>query len=85
MDDVQADQVDDVGEVSAPDLARVNVSLIPDGASALAALVERTGLKKVDVVNRSLQLFAMVDAELRAGNALIFRAPDGTEERVRIL
>ena len=47
---------------------RVNVALIAEAVEALAKLQERTGLKKVDLVNRALLIYEFVDSELRAGN-----------------
>lgn len=58
--------------------SRVNAALTPVAAAALARLVERTGYKRVKVVNRALPVYDLVDAELRAGNELVFRSPDGT-------
>jgi hypothetical protein len=66
-------------------VARVNVALTPDTAEALRALVERTGLKQVDVVNRGVQLYELVDAEQRKGAALYVRGADGVLERLRVL
>lgn len=64
---------------------RINAVLIPDAAQALARLGERTGMKKVDIVNRALQVYDFVEGELRQGNALIFRSPDGSMQAVKIL
>lgn len=66
-------------------VARVNVALIQSAADALQALRDRTGLKKVDIVNRAVQIFEFVDAEMRAGNALLIQSPDGDVQRVKIL
>lgn len=63
---------------------RVNVVLVPAAARAIAQLVERTGMKKVDVVNRALQIFEFLDAEGRTGMDLILRG-SGSEQRVRFL
>jgi hypothetical protein len=72
---------DDATEV----VLRVNVALVRAGADALHALRDRTGLKKVDIVNRALQVYEFVDAEMRAGKDLLVRAPNGDIERVKIL
>lgn len=67
------------------EIGRVNCELVPDAAQALARLVERTGYKKVDIVNRALQLYAFVDEQQRMGSALLFRDREGSYERVRFL
>jgi len=66
-------------------VARVNVALIADAASALQTLRERTGYKQVDIVNRALQLYEFIDAQQRCGSALLFRDNEGSYERVRFL
>lgn len=63
---------------------RVNVVLIEQAAQAIAKLQERTGLKKVDIVNRALSIYEYIDAQLRAGNELLIRDSKGTDERLRI-
>ncbi|MFD9895412.1 hypothetical protein ACFWY9_39230 [Amycolatopsis sp. NPDC059027] len=63
---------------------RVNVALIAEAAGALGKLQERTGLKKVDLVNRALLIYEFVDAELRAGNQVLVRDPDGRDQLVKI-
>ncbi len=70
----------------APDVvARVNVALIRDSAEALERLRARTGMKKVDLVNRAIQIYEFVDAQQRGGNTLLFRDNGGRYERVRFL
>jgi hypothetical protein len=63
---------------------RITVSLIPEAAEALEKLLERTGLKKVDLVNRALTIYQFIDAERRAGNELVLRRPDGQEQLIKI-
>jgi hypothetical protein len=63
---------------------RVNVALIAEAVDALAKLQERTGLKKVDLVNRALLVYEFVDAELKAGNQVLVRDPDGRDQLVKI-
>ena len=65
--------------------SRINSELIPDAAQALARLVERTGMKKVDVVNRALQVYDFIEAEARSGTVIVLRSADGREETVRFL
>jgi hypothetical protein len=63
---------------------RVNVALIAEAAQAIAKLQDRTGLKKVDIVNRALSIYEYIDAELRAGNQLVIRNPDGPDQLLKI-
>jgi hypothetical protein len=73
------------GEESRPAVVdRVNVALIAEAVEALAKLQERTGLKKVDLVNRALLVYEFVDAELKAGNQVLVRDPDGRDQLVKI-
>lgn len=68
-----------------PTTNRVNAELIPDAAQALTRLIERTGLKKVDVLNRALQIYDFLEAETRLGTAIVLRSQDGSEQTVRFL
>lgn len=63
---------------------RVNVALIAEAVDALGKLQERTGLKKVDLVNRALLIYEFVDAELRSGKQVVLRDPDGQDQLVKI-
>jgi hypothetical protein len=63
---------------------RVNVALIADTAAALGKLQQRTGLKKVDIVNRAVQLYEFVEAQMREGKELVVRDADGTDRLVKI-
>ena len=63
---------------------RVNVALIAEAVEALAKLQGRTGLKKVDLVNRALLVYEFVDEELRAGNQVVLRDAEGREQLVKI-
>jgi hypothetical protein len=63
---------------------RITVALIAEAAEAMSKLQARTGLKKVDIVNRALAIYEFVDAELRAGNQITLRSPDGREQLVKI-
>lgn len=85
MSDEALDERDDntAGQVEVAE--RVNVALITDASQALAKLQERTGLKKVDVVNRAVQLYELIDAEIREGGQVLLRAQDGELHRLRIL
>lgn len=71
---------------NAPEIVlRVNVALVRDAADALQTLRDRTGMKKVDIINRALQLYEFIDAQQRMGSALLFRDNGGSFERVRFL
>jgi hypothetical protein len=63
---------------------RVNVALIADSAAALGKLQARTGLKKVDIVNRAVQLYEFLEAEMREGKELVVRDPDGIDRLVKV-
>jgi hypothetical protein len=65
-------------------VGRVNVALIAEAVDALAKLQERTGLKKVDLVNRALLVYEFVDAELKAGKQVLVRDQDGRDQLVKI-
>jgi hypothetical protein len=68
-----------------PETERLTVALIPDAVAAVERVRERTGLKKVDILNRAAQVYEFIDAELRQGKTLVLRDRDGGEERVRII
>jgi len=63
---------------------RVNVALIAEAAEALGKIQARTGLKKVDIVNRALTIYEFIDAELRGGNKILLRDPEGHDQLVKI-
>ncbi|WP_370943464.1 hypothetical protein AB5J62_30760 [Amycolatopsis sp. cg5] len=63
---------------------RVNVALIAEAVEAMGKLQERTGMKKVDLVNRALMIYEFVDAELRSGKQVVLRDPDGQDQLVKI-
>ncbi len=65
-------------------MGRVNVALVAEAVSALARLQDRTGLKKVDLVNRALQVYEFIDAELKAGKQVLLRDEDGRDQLVKI-
>jgi hypothetical protein len=70
---------------------RITVSLIPKAAADLAALQDRTGLSKTDLVNRAITLYEFIEAQTsprngRAGNDLLVRDPrTGDVQLVRML
>jgi hypothetical protein len=63
---------------------RLNVPLISESAAALARAQERSGLKKVDIANRALQIYEFIDSEIRAGKQLILRDDEGREQLVKM-
>jgi hypothetical protein len=64
---------------------RLTVALIGDAVEAVSRLRRRTGLKKVDIINRAVVVYEFIDAEVRQGKVVILRDADGSEERVRII
>jgi Ribbon-helix-helix protein, copG family len=67
-------------EKTAQDRERITVVLLPKAAAGLAALRERTGLSKTDLVNRAISLYGLID-----GNTPLIQAPDGTGQQVMFL
>lgn len=63
---------------------RVNVALIAEALEAINKLQERTGMKKVDLVNRALMIYEFIDAEQRAGNKVLLRDHEGRDQLVKI-
>lgn len=65
--------------------ARFTVTLVPDGVMALANLQKRTGVKKVDVINRAVVVYELFDRAVRDQKTIILRDKYGNEEIVRIV
>ncbi|MFC5057023.1 hypothetical protein [Saccharothrix xinjiangensis] len=65
-------------------VARVNIALVRESARALAKLQDDTGLKKVDIVNRAIQLYEFIAGELKDGRQVVVRGDDGQEVLVKI-
>ena len=61
--------------MSAEKSERINVSLNPDAIEAMELLQERTGLKKVELVNRALMLMEFVESEMRQGREVTVHNP----------
>lgn len=72
-------QVDEPGVV-----ARVNIALVKESAKALLKLQKDTGLKKVDIVNRAIQLYEFIATELKEDRQVVVRGDDGHEVLVKI-
>jgi hypothetical protein len=67
-------------------LTRVTVNLTRRAHDKLLDLTGRTGMGKTDVVNKSLQVYALVEDLLdRGGGSLHIQHRDGTEETIHIL
>lgn len=84
MTDKEKERLATVTHLPVPVADRSTIAWVREAAEALTRLIERTGLKKVDLVNKSVQVYEFIDAEMRAGNRLIVRHPDGSEQMVRI-
>lgn len=65
-------------------VARVNIALVEESGRALLRVQERTGLKKVDLVNRAIQLYDFLAEELSGGRQLVIRGKDGHEALVKV-
>lgn len=76
---VAGEVTDDVGVV-----ARVNIALVKESAKALLRLQQDTGLKKVDIVNRAIQLYEFIASELKEDRQVVIRGDDGREVQVKI-
>lgn len=64
---------------------RITVALIPMAAASLAALCDRTGLSKTDIVNRALTLYEFADATLAEGSQILVRSEGGDVQQVKLL
>ncbi|GAA4599109.1 hypothetical protein GCM10023194_78280 [Planotetraspora phitsanulokensis] len=68
-----------------PAVERINAALVPESAQALDELQRRTGLKKVDLVNRALMIYEFIDSELRNGKQIVLRDKEGSDQLVKII
>lgn len=57
---------------------RITVTLVPKAADDLAALQERTGLSKTDLVNRALTAYDFIEGQMSAGAEILVRRGDET-------
>lgn len=64
---------------------RVNAKLTDEASEALRALVERTGLRKTDLVNRAICVYEFVDDELSRGGSFRLKEGDGMERELVFL
>jgi hypothetical protein len=61
---------------------RVNAKLTSDASEALRSLTERTGVRKTDLVNRAISMYAFMDAELSKGSVFSLTDSSGKEHRL---
>ncbi|MEV6306240.1 hypothetical protein AB0M02_42995 [Actinoplanes sp. NPDC051861] len=67
-------------------LVRVTVNLTKRSHRDLQKLTEETGLGKTDVLNRAVQVYALVEDLLSDGEGqLVVTRKDGTQQRIFIL
>ena len=64
---------------------RINVVLTRDAVEAMELLQERTGLKKVDVVNRAITLLEFVEGEMSKGRELRVHNPRRPAEQDQLV
>ncbi len=74
------------GDGGSSNLVRVTVNLTPKAYADLQRLNVSTGLSKTDVMNRALQVYALVEDLLdRGGGSIVVKPPDGETARIVIL
>jgi hypothetical protein len=61
---------------------RVNAKLTSETSEALRSLTERTGVRKTDLVNRAISMYAFMDAELSKGSVFYLTDSNGKEHRL---
>ena len=65
---------------------RLSLDLNTDAKNAIENLRERTGAPSItELIRRSLALYDVVSEHKAAGGSLVFKYPDGREERLIIL
>jgi predicted DNA-binding protein len=57
---------------------RITAALIPKASAALAAVAGRTGRSKTDIVNRAIEAYEFIDAEIASGAEILVRHGDRT-------
>jgi hypothetical protein len=67
-----------------PAVERFTVSLVLDASTALKELLANTGMKKVDLINRAIQLYNFLDKAQRDGQVIYLRR-DTELDRVHII
>lgn len=63
----------------------MTVSLTHDSVIAVEQLAQRTGYSKTDLVNRGIQIYEWLDAQIRDGNDIFVRGSQGDFERVHFI
>ena len=61
---------------------RITTALVKKAGEDLAALQERTGLSKTDVVNRAISLYEFIESQLQAGKQLLIKDPESDETQL---
>jgi hypothetical protein len=77
--------MDDAQTASSVEVHRVTVNLIPKAWEAANATAALLGLSRTDVINRALQAYAYIEAELAGGSEVLVRSGDGSIEQVKFL
>lgn len=67
---------------SAGSIERVSVNLSSKAYNDLERLYERTGISKTDLVNRAIQVYHFIDAQISGGYDLILRNKDTREDQI---
>jgi hypothetical protein len=62
----------------APVSERYSVTFVPPAVKAINELAQATGLSKTDVINRAVQVYAVLEEARLRGDQLLLRDPDGT-------
>jgi len=65
--------------------ARITMNLSPKAVTALEEVARTSGLTKTDCVNRALQMYAYLEAEMANGSRLVLVRPGGMESEVKFL
>ncbi|MFF7699287.1 hypothetical protein [Streptomyces lydicus] len=68
-----------------PTSERYSVTFVPPAVQAIGELTDATGLSKTDVINRAVQIYALLEAQRRKGSEVLLRNSDGELERVHIV
>lgn len=65
-------------------VAKITVALAAAAAEDLDRTKNITGYSKTDLVNKAIQLYAFVNAELRSGSDLFVRRSDGETHQIKL-
>lgn len=64
---------------------RATIAFTWQATNELDWLIENTGFKQVDVVNRAVSVYGLVERQVAQGKRLAFVSEDGTVEGVSIV